>query len=108
VDPSLSTVSAFVFSFVTVSPAFIVVILMLAPSTAIAVVVLVPAMVVLKAPVGALPIACEVACAVMMRRNPNRALVWRSSPIALMPVITPLLWIPVALDPYKLWPRSQR
>src|SRR5581483_7639052 len=80
----------------------VIVSIVLAPvAMIIAISVAVPAMIVLVMAVRAIPVPSEIARAVMMRPNPDRALVRRAAPIAFMPPIMAFHRIPVALYPDK-------
>src|SRR5689334_7432870 len=81
---------------------------MLAPSAPVAIVIPVPAMIVLEAPALAFPIPREEPRAVMMRPNPDGALVRRTSPIPFVPVVAPFHRIPVALHPNEIRSRCGR
>jgi hypothetical protein len=70
--------------------------------------VAVPMMVVLEAPTRAIPVACEVARALITGGRPYRSGIGRLSPIAGMPVIAVSDRIPITLNPEESRARGSR
>lgn len=85
----------------------IVAVIIVVPAVAVPVVVMVPAVVVLEAAVVAVPIAGEVALAIVMRRDPTRARIRRTRPITLVPLVAMPDGIPVAFHPNEIGPGSR-
>src|SRR5262252_5028592 len=67
-------------------PAFVLAVV-LVPATVVPIVVMVPVMVVLETPVRTVPVATVVAALVIVRNDPDRALIRRTGPVASVPVI---------------------
>ena len=67
----------------------------------IAVMIVVPTMIVLDPASGSGPVTCKKPLPVVMRSNPMRSLIGRSSPVTLMPFVVISNRIPVAFDPCK-------
>ena len=74
----------------------------------IAVVIVIPVMIVFEAAMRAIPVACVEAAAFMARADPTRAGVGRTSPISLVPNVTAVHRIPVAIDPGVFRSRADR
>jgi len=104
--PAVDTVSAeiheklalVVFVFVLVTPV---------PSV-VSIPVTIPVVVVLNPPAIALPVASVVLAALVSWAYPTCSAIWRASPISPMPLVMVSCRIPVAIDPYEVWPRSHR
>jgi hypothetical protein len=78
------------------------------PAIAVAVVVVIPTMVVLETAAIPVPVAYKILAVLMAWPNPAGSRVWRPRPIAFVPLVVPSDRIPVALDPYKIRPRTWR
>jgi hypothetical protein len=63
----------------------------------IAVVIAIPLVVVFHAAVGPVPVARKIELSVMTRRDPGCALIRRSAPVSLMPLVVAANRIPVAI-----------
>ena len=74
----------------------------------VSVMAFVPAMIMLDAAMIAVPVAGEIFVTVMMRNDPVRAHVRRSSPIAVMPPVMPTHGIPIAFHPDIIRARPRR
>ena len=72
------------------------------PAIVVPIAVMVPVMVVLDTPVLTVPVASEVTALFIVRNNPNRATIRRTSPVASVPRIMTVHRIPVAFDPHVL------
>src|SRR5262245_30491776 len=68
----------------------------------VAIAVTVPPMVVVVTAAAAVPVTFEVETLVIVRRNPTRATVRWSRPVAVVPSVVIPLWIPVPVDPDEL------
>lgn len=66
--------------------------------------VAVPPMIVFHVSAISLPVTLKKLLSIMVRCNPTRSLVRRSSPIAVMPFVMPSRGIPIAVYPNELWP----
>jgi hypothetical protein len=82
-------------------PVALVVIVPVVPAE-VSVSIMVPMMIVFDSTVLSVPVAHEVMAAIVVRWHPMRSLVWRASPIALMPFVVVANRIPIAFYPYKL------
>lgn len=80
----------------------------MAPAIVISVVVAIPMMVVFETTMGAVPIAAVEAAAFMARADPMRPGIRRASPIAAMPDVVAVDWVPVAFNPDELRPWADR
>src|SRR5690348_17493600 len=87
--------------FVFFVPAFVLAVVFV-PAAAVAIAVMVPVMVVLEAPARTVPVAAVVAAPFIMWNDPDRALIRRTRPVALVPAIMTPIRIPVAVNPGEL------
>src|SRR5215469_4923167 len=81
-------------------PAFVLAVVV--PPPVVAIVVIVPVMVVLEASALTVPVATVVAALSIVWSYPDRASIRRTRPVALVPAITTLHRIPIAIDPQVL------
>ena len=82
-----------------------VVVVMFAP---VAVAIVIPLVIVRHAAAIAFPVAFEPPRAIVMRRYPPGARVWRARPIPFMPMIAMPHRVPIAFNPNKIGTRSRR
>jgi hypothetical protein len=61
----------------------------------------IPIMIVFNSAAVSGPIAHKILVALMTRHHPIGALIWRPSPVALVPSVMPSHWIPIPLHPYE-------
>jgi len=78
------------------------------PAVVIAVVLVIPVMAVFEAAVRTVPIAGIEASAFVARADPMRTLIRRASPVAAMPEIAAVHWIPVTVNPEIARPGAHR
>ena len=69
------------------------------PAVVISVVIVVPVVVMIETAMRAIPIAGIEAATFVTRANPMRARVRRAGPVATMPDVAAVCWIPVAVNP---------
>jgi hypothetical protein len=89
---------------VVVVVVIVVMVVVIVPAFVVSIVVMIPVVVMVQTAVIAIPIAGEIAFAVMVRDDPARAGVGRARPVAVVPAIVPSVGIPVAFDPDEILP----
>ena len=66
------------------------------------IVVLIPFVVVFNPSVISIPVTGKVLLSVVVRFHPSSTCIWRARIVALMPLVVPSYWIPIAADPHEL------
>src|SRR5215470_3255758 len=82
-------------------PAFVLAVV-LVPATVVPIAVMVPVMVVLETPARTSPVATVVAALFIVWKDPDRAYIRWTRPVASVPVIMSVRRIPVTVDPHVL------